>query len=400
MRRLRITGIVRTADHVRKALSQPLTARQRDALSSRLNESLRAIDAILDRNGATIRHLPPPSQRAYQFLKQVDLRAVPTVAEPPVEPRGSPAGGPAAALPESVGFRGLPGFLDRLLDNIALGVITGRLHRDKMLEVVANTRQRLDRFLIQQTLDVSRLTPQAGQLLGWFRWFAQAEAFDDYLRAVRAAQAILGAIPADRVRWKPPLLVHYRPSRPTYRWRAARNGTRVVLNTATVSFEEPELQSLAGLVAGDRGCRRAVMAAMLAEPYQRMAVELEEIVGSAERTRGMAHDLSQAFDRVSRRYFAGQMPRPKLRWSRSLTGRVFGHYEFVGDTVCISSTLDRPDVPAFVLDYVVFHELLHKKHGIRWRGHRQHVHTPQFQAEERTFEPYDRASAFLKTLTR
>ena len=46
------------------------------------------------------------------------------------------------------------------------------------------------------------------------------------------------------------------------------------------------------------------------------------------------------------------------------------------------------------------HELLHKKHGAEWHGRRQHVHTPTFRAEERTFREYAQADAFLKKLGR
>ena len=58
--------------------------------------------------------------------------------------------------------------------------------------------------------------------------------------------------------------------------------------------------------------------------------------------------------------------RPGLVWSRQLTGRKFGHYDFIQDTVMLSRTLDHHDVPALLVDYIMYHELLHKKHGIRW----------------------------------
>ena len=62
---------------------------------------------------------------------------------------------------------------------------------------------------------------------------------------------------------------------------------------------------------------------------------------------------------------------------------LFGHYEFVGDSIVVSSVLDDEDVPAFVVDFIMFHELLHKKHGLRWRAGRAMAHTPAFRQDER-----------------
>jgi hypothetical protein len=40
-----------------------------------------------------------------------------------------------------------------------------------------------------------------------------------------------------------------------------------------------------------------------------------------------------------------------------------GHYDFIRDTVMLSVTLDAPDVLDYVVDYVMYYELLHKKLG-------------------------------------
>ena len=119
-----------------------------------------------------------------------------------------------------------------------------------------------------------------------------------------------------------------------------------------------------------------------------------------EATRGAFHDLIESFDRVNARYFEGKMARPRITWSRSFTGRKFGHYDTVKDWVMVSSTLDSASVPAFVVDFLMFHELLHKKHGIRWVNDRGHAHTSAFYAEEKTFEGHELAEQWLTKLAR
>jgi predicted metal-dependent hydrolase len=66
----------------------------------------------------------------------------------------------------------------------------------------------------------------------------------------------------------------------------------------------------------------------------------------------------------------------------------------------ISATLDSVEVPAFVVDFVVYHELLHKKHGVRWQNGRRAVHTPAFRAEERCFHKYAEADEWIGRLAK
>lgn len=115
-------------------------------------------------------------------------------------------------------------------------------------------------------------------------------------------------------------------------------------------------------------------------------------------TRGRAYSLEESFERVNRAYFGGAMPRPRLEWSRMLTGTKFGHYRQNRDTVMLSVSLDDAHVPALVVDFVMYHELLHKKHGPVLVNGRRLVHTPVFRAEERIFASYDEAQRHLDAL--
>jgi predicted metal-dependent hydrolase len=55
-------------------------------------------------------------------------------------------------------------------------------------------------------------------------------------------------------------------------------------------------------------------------------------------------------------------------------------------------------VPAYVLEYIVYHEMLHLKHPVKLRGSRRCVHSAEFQAEEKLFPLATEANAFLKRL--
>jgi hypothetical protein len=51
-----------------------------------------------------------------------------------------------------------------------------------------------------------------------------------------------------------------------------------------------------------------------------------------------------------------------------------------------------------VVEYIVYHEMLHLKHPVKVRGSRRCVHPPEFQAEERLFPRLDDARRFLRLL--
>jgi hypothetical protein len=64
----------------------------------------------------------------------------------------------------------------------------------------------------------------------------------------------------------------------------------------------------------------------------------------------------------------------------------------------ISITLDDHDVPAFALDFVMYHELLHKKHGSKTVNGRRLSHSQAFRAEERQFAQYQDAARLIHEL--
>jgi hypothetical protein len=58
--------------------------------------------------------------------------------------------------------------------------------------------------------------------------------------------------------------------------------------------------------------------------------------------------------------------------------------------------LDSPRVPRFVLEWIVFHEILHHVLPVERAGTRRRYHTEAFRAFERGFERYEEARAWEK----
>lgn len=114
--------------------------------------------------------------------------------------------------------------------------------------------------------------------------------------------------------------------------------------------------------------------------------------------RGRFYDLDAVFEELNTRFFHGLMARPRMSWSQTKTRRILGHYDPAHNAIIISRIFDHPAVPRYVLDYIVYHEMLHLKHPVRLRGSRRCVHSPEFQEEEKLFPRAADANSFLKRL--
>jgi hypothetical protein len=64
----------------------------------------------------------------------------------------------------------------------------------------------------------------------------------------------------------------------------------------------------------------------------------------------------------------------------------------------ISRSLDVPEVPEFLVEYVLYHEMLHVKHRPRIISGRRINHHAAFRADERRFAYYAEAMAYLDRL--
>jgi hypothetical protein len=114
---------------------------------------------------------------------------------------------------------------------------------------------------------------------------------------------------------------------------------------------------------------------------------------------GKARDLGQRFDALNRKFFAGELQRPLLTWTAKKTCHTFGHHDEALDCIVISKSLDDDRIPEFVLDYVLYHEMLHLKLGSRYSADgRRLVHTAAFRKWEEKFPDFEDAEQWLEKL--
>jgi hypothetical protein len=186
-------------------------------------------------------------------------------------------------------------------------------------------------------------------------------------------------------------------------------GERVLVRISDLleGAPEPVLRAIAHILLAK--LYRKPIAPVEAQRY-RWYVSSHALVSKAEQVRalrgrkhiasaaGNTYDLDQIFEELNRRFFWGLLARPQMTWSRDHARNSLGHFDPAHNAIVISRVFDDPRVPRYVVEYIVYHEMLHLKHPVKMRGSRRCVHPPELQAEEKLFPQLEEARNFLKLL--
>lgn len=106
--------------------------------------------------------------------------------------------------------------------------------------------------------------------------------------------------------------------------------------------------------------------------------------------------LEESYERVNEKYLNGLLENPNLKFGKSSTTSL-ATYDYQTDTINFSRIL-RKDFD--VLDYVMYHELLHKKLKFEHKNGKSYHHTTEFRRLEKQFENHAEMENRLKRLTR
>jgi hypothetical protein len=116
-------------------------------------------------------------------------------------------------------------------------------------------------------------------------------------------------------------------------------------------------------------------------------------------TRGRAHDLAPIYRLLNQRFFDDAVA-AEIGWGRAPLRRrrrsiKMGVYFHETRTIRIHPALDRPEVPAYVVEFIVYHEMLHQIcPAEELAGGRKRIHTRAFRAREQLHPDHRRAVAW------
>lgn len=112
---------------------------------------------------------------------------------------------------------------------------------------------------------------------------------------------------------------------------------------------------------------------------------------------GRYFDLRAVFNKVNGRYFANRLKNYTVTWGQKRSQRpkeyfVFGTIHEDDRVIKIHPLLDAPFVPAWFLEYVMYHEILHAFTPDQFDSNgRRIVHHEEFIRRESKFPHYRRA---------
>lgn len=144
------------------------------------------------------------------------------------------------------------------------------------------------------------------------------------------------------------------------------------------------------------------------ESRYRGFVNRKDVVAVLERTRrergrkrvnppaGKRYDLVQIFEKLNVVYFHGLMARPDLGWSQQAARWLLGHYDAAHHMIVLNCILDSEVVPEHVVEYVMYHEMLHLLYPVERRRGRRCIHSKEFREREREFREAGQAEKWLR----
>jgi len=103
-------------------------------------------------------------------------------------------------------------------------------------------------------------------------------------------------------------------------------------------------------------------------------------------------ELMESFIRVNAQYFDNLLEAPNMVYGKPSIRKV-GSYDYGSDTIIISSVIKGREE---LIDYVMHHELLHKKFKYNVKNGRSYHHTREFRTAEKQ---YDNQAAIEKKLS-
>jgi len=188
--------------------------------------------------------------------------------------------------------------------------------------------------------------------------------------------------------------------------RSLAGALEVRIHRSFVGAPESTLVEVAKFLGGARGAARRRALAAIREHFDRHRGEprpRRRIL----RQEGHCFDLAEILDELNHRFFDGRLEL-KITWGRQGTKRRrrrgqgisirLGSYHDAERLVRIHPVLDHSSVPRYVVESVVYHEMLHADLPARRSpGGRRRLHPPEFRRREREYPEHERAERWISS---
>jgi hypothetical protein len=407
---VRISGLVAASNRVRDSLKVGIPAQQIEQFRQSVLTTLQTTEQLCAQARMTPDKLPTPSRKAYAFLKQLDLDRL------PIADASLPATAHQTLALHNVRgqHQGVQSEISKFIGKTGKGSSPLNPAKIKPLRDLLQCKtSEIEKICSRNGLSPTHLAGASKSFYAWMQYLLEEQNLLSHLESMQRFQQILQTLDRPtgaqgfgkakaQVALLKPVSLELSNMAALYRFRSTAKTIQLELSEGFIAADDAVWHALARIIRFGKSPEpnKIIQQFSLSEEYSEILLAIDLIVGDiVDAEQGHAYNLDTIFHKVHQGYFDQTLLKPKLAWSKTFTNRKYGHYEPARDRVVLSRTLDDPNVPSYVAEFVMYHELLHKHHGETWVNGRRWVHTTAFRRDERQFKQYDLAEAFLQKLS-
>ena len=262
--------------------------------------------------------------------------------------------------------------------------------------------QHVETILEKKKVIPTRLPLPSYRAFVWLRFLARDEQLETHLQALKEFLQLSESTEITRFRYHQyrgyalHISMGYIPY--IYRVQVKQHKMEVMIHEDFITAPlEIKKEVLFATLHGNPNARKKVRSYCSSDEVRR----LERLIRSDQHGHtvspiGTNFNLQVVFQRVNQQYFNNQLDAPQLTWSQKRSYRRLGSYAPDVDTVTISRAFDARGIPDFAIDFIMYHELLHKKLGVKKANSGKHNHNLKFKTFEKQFSYYEQAEKYLQ----
>lgn len=137
--------------------------------------------------------------------------------------------------------------------------------------------------------------------------------------------------------------------------------------------------------------------------YQNYLKELQKSMPNPVRraplkytAKGDIYNLKEIFNSLNTKYFSNQLNVQFIGWSKNKSYSRLGFYDKERNLLVISKIFDSPKVPQQVIEFLVYHEMLHIHIPINTKNGRRQIHPKEFKKIEQKFPAFEKIDQWIK----
>lgn len=415
--KLYIRGVVAAQKHAQDMIRDGVPEPYLPEFRRQLKYIVQSVEEICRKHSNRPDELPLRTQKAYSFLKNLLEHELPK----PQKSSNTPPRISRETSQSSFQLRGLLSYCQYLQDSFykltqqenpeAASKVPKwsdpqQIHNLPVFHEIQATLDKLDKILEKEKHQPADLAAPSLRAYQWLTFLNQPGNLQAHLLALSEIETIKAQLMPHTSRGKslplPALRIDFYNIPGLYRSQQKGPQMKLLVHEGFIYAPLKVLRSLLLLGANSQVRKSAAIIRGYAnsKEFTDASSQLARIAyHPGQHSAGGYQDLQTVFSRVNKAYFNNQLSEPNLSWSHSATYRKFGHYVPSTDSIMISASLDDPTIPAYLLDFVMYHECLHKYLGYHTSNGRRMSHHAKFRQLEKQFPHFEQAQKALNEIS-